>query len=239
MKKWIFATLVFLLNLHAQSQKLTDEVHLKNGSILKGTIIENDTTALQLKTHDGSIWVFTSSELKSIKVGVQQKSFQPTNIQYVFSLSAGGLLGSSKNEHQTPLSLTMEHQVRVHQAASIGGVIGLEFLNESVMPLGLSIKGYVSLAERSELFLGCSGGYLYSLEVPYDPYEYINKNNGGTFANIELGAIFASNSRTRFFIAAGYRYAELHYTLTDYYWLPDKRDMYFDRFNLRFGFWIQ
>lgn len=242
MKILLLTCMVILSSLSSlYSQTIKGEFFLSNGTILKGTLLQNDSTVVKIKLRDGNIWAFNPKEIERMVVVGTHKPNEEKNIKTSFSLSAGSLIGSSVNEKQTPLSLTLELQSKIYKSASIGLSTGLEFLNESVIPLGLTLKGYYHLTNQSELYAGITGGYLISLEKPFDPYnyDYIDEHNGGTYVNAELGAIFTSNSRTRFFIATGYRYAELHYSYSENYWLPDKLDMYFNRMNLRFGFWFE
>lgn len=45
-----------------------NEVHLKNGSIIKGTIVEMDpSSSVKIQTNDGSVFVYSMSEVDAIK----------------------------------------------------------------------------------------------------------------------------------------------------------------------------
>jgi hypothetical protein len=197
--------------------------------------VDNSSGGLKIKIEGGSVFAFSAQEVEKISY---DKGLASKETNYAFSYSGGCLIGSSKNEKQTPLSLIMEHQIRV-KSVSVGGLVGLEFLNEAVMPLGFSLKWITPIAKNTEFFVGCSGGYLYSLEEPFDPYEQMKEHNGGSFVNPEIGVIFTSVSRTRLFVATGYRYAELHYVYNRWWYTEVDQDMYFDRFSVRFGLWFQ
>jgi hypothetical protein len=216
-------------------QDSTGTVYLKSGSIIKGTLVENNSVGLKIKIEGGSVFAFSAQEVEKISYNNGLAGKEAT---YAFSFSGGCLIGSSKNDKQTPLSLMMEHQIRV-KSVSFGGLVGLEFLNEAVMPLGFSLKWITPIAKNTEFFVGCSGGYLYSLEEPLDPYNQIKEHNGGSFVNPEIGVIFTSISRTRLFVATGYRYAELHYVYNNWWYTEVDQDMYFDRFSVKFGLWFQ
>jgi len=70
MKRFAFLLLVYLsvtsLTAFAQSQ-LRDVVYLKNGSIIKGVILEQiPNQSVKIQTSDGSIFVYNSSEVEKI-----------------------------------------------------------------------------------------------------------------------------------------------------------------------------
>lgn len=69
MKKIIlfFFVLLVTVSVSAQQHNLVDVVYLKNGSILRGVIIEqipNET--IKLQTSDGSVFVYQTNEIKKI-----------------------------------------------------------------------------------------------------------------------------------------------------------------------------
>ena len=158
-----------------------------------------------------------------------------TELYYQGYLTAGVLIGSSKNQKEAPLSLLTEHNLGIGPHFSMGLTTGLEMINESTIPIGGNVKMFFSLPSGDELFVGASGGHSLSLEKPYDPYDQIIDNRGGSFFNAEVGYIFSSSGKAPLLIAFGYRYAEMHYKLTDWWYDEISEDMYFNRFSVRFG----
>ncbi len=79
MKKFIFGVLVlFLLPVFMQAQS-RETIYLKNGSIIKGTIIEHVIgETIKVQTADGSIFVYKESEVDKIE---QAKEPEPATIQ--------------------------------------------------------------------------------------------------------------------------------------------------------------
>jgi len=67
MKK-IFLTLILgFATLTSFAQKYSETVYLKNGSMIKGTIIEEiPNKSLKLETRDGSIFVYQMDEVEKI-----------------------------------------------------------------------------------------------------------------------------------------------------------------------------
>jgi sRNA-binding regulator protein Hfq len=79
MKKifFCFISLLIALTISAQSGKLIDVVYLRNGSILRGIIIEqipNET--IKLQTADGNIFVYKTSEIEKI---TKEEQFENKN----------------------------------------------------------------------------------------------------------------------------------------------------------------
>ncbi|MBQ6988649.1 MAG: hypothetical protein IJN45_05820, partial [Alistipes sp.] len=69
MKKFIISLAVCIMAFAstAFSQNLQEVVYLKNGSIIKGIVVEQvPGVSLKLKTYDGSIFVYQMSEIEKI-----------------------------------------------------------------------------------------------------------------------------------------------------------------------------
>jgi len=66
MKKFLLLTLVGILSLPLLAQT-TDTVYLKNGSVIRGSVIESiPNETIKIKTKDGSVFVYNQSEVEKI-----------------------------------------------------------------------------------------------------------------------------------------------------------------------------
>lgn len=76
MKKILFSILFTILCISAYSQKVLEEVvYLKNGSIIRGTIIEQiPNESLKIQTRDGSVFVYKTDEIIKITKEAPVKS---------------------------------------------------------------------------------------------------------------------------------------------------------------------
>jgi hypothetical protein len=231
MRYFLLAQLLLMLSLSSHAQNATDTLYLKGGSVLVGTISEKNDSLVKIRLSAGSLLVIAQEQV----INSLSQAKQKTGIHYQGYLTAGYLIGSSKNLQEAPLSLLTEHNLGVGPFFSVGLTTGLEMINESIIPMGGNLKAFVPLASGDKLFFGASGGYSLSLEKPYDPYDQIIDNMGGSFFNAEFGYIFSSTRKAPLLIAIGYRYAEMHYKL-NYWWYDEiSEDMYFNRFSVRFG----
>ena len=79
--------------------------------------------------------------------------------------SMGVLIGSTENQKSAPFSVLMEHNYRFNKTIALGGFIGFEQLNESVMPLGANMKLFLP-AGNSDLFLALQPGIQFPWENP-------------------------------------------------------------------------
>lgn len=230
MRNLIF-TLLLIQNLSSPAQNQADTLYLKGGSILVGTISEKNDSLVKFRLNSGSLFFIAQEQV----IKNQFQANQKTSVHYQVYLSAGYLIGSSKNQNVAPLSILTEHNLGIGSQFSIGFTTGLEMINESTIPLGGNLKIFFPVSSGAVFLMGASGGYSLSLEKPYDPYNQIIDNKGGSFFNAEVGYIFPTPGSYAFFIALGYRYAEMHYRLNDWWYDEIAEDMYFNRFSFRFG----
>ncbi len=231
MRYFLLTQLMLTLSLISHAQKAPDTLYLKGGSILVGTISENNDSLIKIQLNGGSIMIIPQTQVVKSRLHASSK----TELYYQGYLTAGVLIGSSKNQKEAPLSLLTEHNLGIGPHFSMGLTTGLEMINESTIPIGGNVKMFFSLPSGDELFVGASGGHSLSLEKPYDPYDQIIDNRGGSFFNAEVGYIFSSSGKAPLLIAFGYRYAEMHYKLTDWWYDEISENMYFNRFSVRFG----
>jgi hypothetical protein len=224
---------LIIISVDAFSQKTIDVLFLQNGSIIKGNILKNDESGVNIETCCGSIFAYQQSEIKSIG---SEKQVPPSRkikeCGYLNYSSMGMLLGSTSNEKQAQLSILSEHDYKFKNNFAIGILTGFEFLNETTVPLAACMKIFAPL-KKQDLFIGVTGGYNFSVENPES--GFYSSYTGGAHFNIEIGTIIPLSENNAFFVALGYRYNELHYTI-DYWWEDSiDRVYYFNRISLRLG----
>lgn len=80
MKKLLLLfTLLVGISLHCAAQNYTEVVYLKNGSIIRGIIIEQiPNSSLKIQTADGSIFAYPMNEVEKItkEVGASKNRHQ-------------------------------------------------------------------------------------------------------------------------------------------------------------------
>ncbi len=231
----IFLTLVFLFQ-PGISQKTCDAVYTANGSIIRGTITEQNDSVIKIQTCCGSVFAFlqreilqvTTEKCVSAKAMISRKG-------YMNFTTMGVLIGSTENQRSAPISLLMDHNYRFDKSIALGGFIGFEQLNESVMPLGGNLKLFIP-AGNTDIYIGSSAGYSVSLGKPED--IGIKKANGGFLFSSEIGIIIPFSAGSAFSIAIGYRHNVLHYELNNFYYGDYEQKNTYNRLMLRFGITI-
>jgi hypothetical protein len=233
MTRILFILLAFSFFLPASSQKTCDAVYLHNGSIIRGKITGQNDTLVRIMTCCGSEFAYRKTEILRMatekcittKAAIARKG-------YMNFISMGALIGSTEDQKSAPFSVLMEHNYRFNKGISLGGYIGYEQLNESVMPLGVNLKLLLP-AGNSDLYLGTLAGHSFSLGKPDDPS--IKKASGGFMFSTEIGIIIPVSTGSAISASIGYRYNELHYELYNWYMGDYKQNNTYNRLMIRFG----
>lgn len=205
-------------------QKMTDQVSLKNGSIIKGIITEiNPSTGIKIETIDGSIWFFKNEEIDIIrKVSAKEKNHKqpldtPPNGFYAIA-KAGFMAAGGTNDTPSPFSFTLSanYQINPHFTCALGG--GIEFFDEPTLPLFAEWTIHLSNQHQTP-YLYMLGGYALALEDRKSTYSDSYDSKGGILYGGGIGYRIGLNSRLSFLMQAGYRYQELknNYTLNENY----------------------
>jgi hypothetical protein len=233
MTRILITLLALSIFLPARSQKNCDAVYVNNGSIIRGRITEQNDTLVRILTSCGSEFAFRKNEI--LRMATEKCVAAKARISrkgYMNFTSMGVLIGSTENYKSAPFSVLMDHNYRFNKTIGLGGVIGYEQLNESVMPLGVNLKIFLP-AGSTDLYFGSTAGHSFPLGKP--PDISIKKANGGFMFSAEMGIIIPVSQGSAITIAIGYRYNELHYELNNWYLNDYKQNNTYNRLMLRFG----
>jgi hypothetical protein len=257
--KALLTLLLMLLTIVATAQrKPFNTVYLKNGSVIKGKLIENKQgEAVKIETADKSIWVFKSDEVDKIVYSENVKT--PSDVDYtlkkgLFTQFQAELMPSKKQsaEGTVPAFLGVAgYQINKHFSAGLG--TGIEAFHISMMPLFADAR-YYFLNDRFTPFINLKAGYAFPLENQKDNTRNMNlESKGGWMGGIEIGYVKSLTNTTKFTFSIGYRHQQLIQTglmdqyyygyvspLANYYTSPYKVDRKivsdFDRIIITLGF---
>lgn len=114
MRKWIVLFVCLFLSLCAFAQQWVDVVSLKNGSVIRGTILEQiPGKSLKIQTAGGSLFVFKMEEVKSITKEQISGAVQSSQSMPAFSPSLGnGRMEYSRGDFSLNGKELTENEIR-------------------------------------------------------------------------------------------------------------------------------
>lgn len=177
--------------IQAQNQS-TETVYLKNGSIIKGKVVEMiPDKQIKVKTTDGSLFVYTMDEIEKItKEEKRHSSFKTfTDDAYETSGFKGIVeLGYVAGNFSAPeFSLSVGYQINPY--FSIGPGAGIQYLIEAgivAIPIFADLRGC--------LFLGKISPFV-SLKMGYEKLIDVGYVDGGFYCNPSIGAKVMTTKR--------------------------------------------
>ena len=219
MKITLFALALFLsFSLSGQGRK-RDVVYLKNGSILRGTIVLQDPGKLiQLRTTDYSLWVFKQDQIDSI---ARSPSTRVANKTGYFNLTEIGVLTGNHTNGSKALTLLNISQWKFKNGLATGIGVGIEFSNETYLPVVADIRYY--LRDRQPMpFFSFQTGYSIPIGGSFSPSAYngywsssvyysATKAKGGFLFNPSVGIQIPVNENLALLFSAGYRWMRYNY----------------------------
>jgi len=238
-KLFILTVLLFLFFTGAFAQKNKfDTVYLKDGSIVRGSIIEYLVDKhVKIETSDNSIWVFQHDRIDKISFGEIKSIKNNSNIKtgYFNFTDIGVLIGSTNSQYSAPLSIMMVNAYRFKQRISAGIGVGLEFFSTPVIPVFIDAR-YDFYESNLSPFVYLKAGYSFQTGQDYYYYE-TSSSKGGPMLGTGVGIRVSLGEKSQFVASLGYRYQNLSYT---YYeeWSKDDVDIFekYNRLAIRVGF---
>jgi hypothetical protein len=242
--------LILLLCLPSFAQKKNqDVVYLKNGSILRGTIVLIDPGKLiKLKTPDRNIWVFEQDKIDSIvrptKIHLPQKT------GYYNLTEFGVLAGNSNNSEKAPFTLMNVNNWQFANGLAAGIGVGVHFFNETYLPVVADVRyflrkqgplPFVSLQAGYSIPVGgqYTQSYYYAYTdvakpaiYPYtSPTEQDASARGGFLVNPSIGFQTQLNESLALTFSAGYCYLRHRFGKEETY----RMDVDYNRLSLKVG----
>lgn len=162
----------------------SETVYLKNGSVIKGKIIEMvPDESVKIETKDGNVFVYQADEVE--KIEQTEKAGNTENIPKQFSFGVLSGIGVGDGATIIPLEFTFTRRWHKYFGAGIG--VGVDFPTgdgKPLIPIFADVKGYLPLSSTSILpFLDMRLGYVintqgeqtvgsgkYKVEVPQINY---------------------------------------------------------------------
>lgn len=208
MKRIVFLVFMLLSAVSLFAQQSIESVYLKNGSIIKGTIIEEiPNVSLKIQTNDGSLFVYKMSEVEKItkeKANVSQRGYassqSPTyngnsdiKTGFKFLLDDGYTFGSDDNGRE---ELMASFGWQIIPYLYVGGGVGGNYYIKADMftlPIFGNVRGYIPAGNASvHPFVDVKTGY--SLDLTNTDYGglYFSATTGIEIHHFMVGIGYAS-----------------------------------------------
>lgn len=207
--------LLVFFALTVSAQKTRDVLHLKNGSIIYGKLIEANASTYKIQTSDGSLMIYPAEEVDKLSAeapffeGRKQSGFS-------FSLESGLLIGAQTAGYAAPFSFNIlaGGVIKTKNILSFG--TGVEFIGRPFTPLYMEYK-YIVKNKRVSPFVFARAGAIVPLggdndTNPVDYYNYGEKNYKGGFSCGFGSGISWAMQDYETYLSFAYRYAYTSYT---------------------------
>ena len=242
MIKRLFTSILlsFFLLAFCSAQQI-DQLTLKNGSVIRGTIVKlipGDNVTMNDMA--GNTWVFNMEEVEQIeKAEGQAKHVSGSLITgFVSTTTIGFLAGSQNSEYIAPFSMQTSLGYMTSSGIYGGVLAGIEFLNINHIPLMLDFQYALKSADVSPVIIA-RGGYMLPTKYSSEYYGAQYSYSGGPAGAIGMGLKIRSRESFAWDLSLLYRYMQINYT-EEYDWQQNVnkyRDVY-NRLELRVGFYI-
>ncbi len=220
MKK-ILGILCMILMSVSLSAQMTEVLKMKDGSEIRGVILEQNDESIRIQTKDGSIWVYAREEVVAIG------KFEPKVSGPGFYLRANvGMMGG--DNFSPSFHFVNGYSFNSHWDLGLG--IGLEsFRWDGYVPI--FVEGRYNLLNKSATpFVSAMAGY----EMPVGNWD---SNKGGFSAGARIGFTKNLGNRIGLSTSVGYRFAYL--TEINTWWDDFVTISEINRFEIRLGVTIK
>lgn len=193
------------------AQQMQDVVYLKNGSIIKGIVIEEvPNESLKIQTRDGSVFAYKMSEVEKITKQVVTKkdargsynlygdnSDYDLKTGFKFFTELGYTFGDNEGER---VELLTAAGSQINPYLFVGAGVGLNYYtsdgdNGFVLPIYADLRGYVPTGSAVHPYIDLKPGYGVNLsDGDSDGGFYINATAGIEIQHFTIGIGYASQS---------------------------------------------
>lgn len=213
MKTAILTCVMAFMAITAFGQDKIDVVYLKDGRVIKGSIIKPlDVDGVKIMTMESDVYTFTANEVKRIgretfehnnrknKINVHDgEGFTNiTTLGFGFGVGSVGDGRTSRDNDETYFAIHTVNGYHLLPAVSLGAGVGVEWYGDyELVPLYADVRFHPSLTEWAPFFYGQVGYGLGFLEENQD---------GGLMGGLGGGVQYSLNPNFALVGSLGYRY---------------------------------
>jgi hypothetical protein len=245
----IVTAILLIISSHAYSQKNKDALYLKNGSQIYGKMEQVSGNKLSVRTSDGSLFVFDSTEVDHYVI--YDKATVTRKVQgFGAGTEIGFLAGPQNSQYPAPFSFGLSGSYTFRTRYMVEAGSGLEFIGHSYAPLYAGFRFYLR-ESRNAPFLFGRAGYMAMIsenedEMIYYPmwssiypvqywYTEDREYKGGPTATVGLGASFSTGDMETF-MSFAYRYFRTKEIVSTSLDTTEEFFYYYNRLEIKLGF---
>jgi hypothetical protein len=240
MKKLLLILILLEITaLQSSAQKTRDILYLKNGSIIKGTLIEITSDQYKIQTSDGGLFIFSAPEVKKF-VRQSAESNENKKSGMGFALEAGFLIGNQSSQYDHPFSFNFIASYTINKKNIFGIGSGVEYIGQTFAPLYFEYKHLLYEKSVTPFVFFRSGGLIHlgsdaGSSNGYPQYNVPKDFSGGASLTLGTGISWATENIVTY-LSFAYRYAQTSYHETDYNSKDVTFKNYFNRLEIKLGF---
>lgn len=217
----------------AQGRK-EDVLYLNNGGVIRGTRLADSLSMIRIRTADGSIWVYSSGDVKAIQKETSYHSYTYKRKGFSHFTELGPLVaGKTTIDGVTTAAFSFQtvngYKFQPYLFSGLGVGVDL-YATQTVIPAFGSIRGDFLTSGTVIPFYFADAGYGFNIT-----------QNSSTGTDFKGGLLYAGgigikipfNRSAGFLLSFGYRYQKTSY-------VQDGADnsIKYRRLAIRAGFWL-
>ena len=207
------------------AQKMQEVIYLKNGSIIKGTVIEQvPNEFVKIRTRDGSIYVYPIAEVVKITKESSSDRFSRVSDTHGYKAFVDFALTAAGGVYDVRAEFVTSHGYRIDPYIYAGMGVGLHYYRGSRVLIPVFVDGRVSFLDGPiSPFINLRTGYSFKVS---------EKMEGGFYISPMFGVRFVIGESIALNLAAGYSFQNIK---VDYYSNGQMTGLTTDGFTLRLG----
>ncbi len=236
MKKLVLLLIAVIgFNAYTIAQSYIETVYLRNGSIIKGTIIEQvPNTSLKIKTADGSIFVYNMEEVEKItKDEIRASRWERKAARNTLKGYKGfvdmGFIADVSDYDGNRVEVSTSHGYQFNNYIFLGGGIAVDYYTDRD-------------AASFPIFANFRANFVNQKVSPFGDFKFgytAGDDLSGGYISAALGVRFATGKKSAVNLRLEYVYQEEYlgsYYHSDNYWYDDYDYNPISGFGLKIGF---
>ena len=229
----LFLFCLFFTGTYAQGKK-DNVLYLKDGSVIRGQVLDSSDQKIRILAADGSIWAVSSNELDSVGTAKRYRNYSYKSSGFAHFTELGPLVaGKTTVDGVTTAAFSFQtvNGYKINQFAMLGFGTGVDlYATQTIVPLFASFRGDFAKSGTVIPYYFIDAGYGANITQDSQAGEEFK---GGLLYAAGLGLKIPFNRSAGFLLSLGYRYQA-----TESIRNQAQIDTKYRRFAIRAGFFL-